>query len=59
MKCKACNGETNQIKAGKTKAGAQKNKGKICGKYYTQESKKKCHSEEPKNQAIKLYFGGK
>ena len=37
MKCKACNDETNQIKAGKTKAGTQKYKCKICGKYYTKE----------------------
>ena len=33
MKCKACNDETNQIKAGKTKAGTQKYKCKKCGKY--------------------------
>ena len=58
MKCKACNDETNQIKAGKTKAGIQKYKCKICGKYYTQESKKRGHSEETKNQAIKLYLEG-
>ena len=56
MKCKSCNDETNQIKAGKTKAGPQKYKCKICGKYYTQESKKRGHSEETKNQAIKLYL---
>ncbi len=58
MKCKACNDETNQIKAGKTKGGSQKYKCKICGKYYTAESKKRCHSEETKNQAIKLYWEG-
>ena len=55
MKCKAGNDETNQIKAGKTKAGTQKYKCKICEKYYTQETKKRAHSEETKNQAIKLY----
>ena len=53
MKCKACNDETNQIKAGKTKAGTQKYKCKKCGKYYTHEGKKRGHSEETKNQAIK------
>ena len=58
MKCKACNDETNQIKAGKTKAGTQKYKCKICGKYYTHESKKRGHSEEIKRQAIKLYLEG-
>ena len=58
MKCKACNDETNQIKAGKTKAGTQKYKCKICGKYYTKESKKRGHSEETKNLAIKLYLEG-
>ena len=52
---KACNDET---KAGKTKAGTQKYKCKICGKYYTKESKKRVHSEETKNQAIKLYLEG-
>ena len=56
MKCKACNDEINQIKAGKTKAGTQKYKCKICGNYYTQESKKRDYSEETKNQAIKLYL---
>ena len=59
MKCKACNDETNQIKAGKTKAETQRYKYKICGKYYTQESKKRGHSEEIKRQAIKLYLDGK
>ncbi len=58
MKCKACNDGTNQIKAGKTKARTQKYKCKICRKYYTQESKKRGHSEEIKRQAIKLYLEG-
>ena len=58
MKCKVCDDETNQIKAGKTKAGTQKYKCKICGKYYTLENKKRGHSEETKNQAIKLYLEG-
>ena len=58
MKCKAYNDETNQIKAGKTKAGTQKYKCKKCGKYYTLDSKKRGHSEETKNQAIKLYLEG-
>ena len=58
MKCKACNYKTNQIKTGKTKEGIPKYKCKICGKYYTQESKKKVHSEETKKQAIKLYLEG-
>ena len=58
MKCKACNDEINQIKAGKTKAGTKKYKCKICGKYYTPESKKRRSSEESKKQAIKLYLEG-
>ena len=58
MKCKACNDETNPIKAVKTKAITQKYKCKICGKYYTAESKKRGQSEETKNQAIKLYLEG-
>ena len=58
MKCKACNDETNQIKAAKTKAGTQKYKCKICGKYYTAEGKNRGYSEELKKQAIKLYLEG-
>ena len=58
MKCKVCNDETNQIKAGKTKAGTQKYKCKICGKYYAPEGKKREYSEELKNQAIKMYMEG-
>ena len=58
MKCKAFNDETDQIQAGKTKAGTQKYKCKICGKYYTKEIKKKVHSKGTKNQAIKLYLEG-
>ena len=58
MKCKECNDETNQIKAGKTKAGTQKYKCKICGKYYVLEGKKREYSEEIRKQAIKLYMEG-
>ncbi len=61
MKCKACNDETNPIKAGKTKAGTQKYKCKICGKVYAQNPKEKIYSgysEEIKKQAIKLYMEG-
>ena len=58
MKCEACNDKKNQIKAGKTKAGAQKYKCKICGKYYVPEGKKRGYSEEIKKQAIKLYLEG-
>ena len=58
MKCKKCNDEKNQIKAGKTKAGTQKYKCKICGKYYVLESKNRSYSEEFKKKAIKLYMEG-
>ena len=58
MKCKECNDEKNQIKAGKTKAGTQKYKCKICGKYYVSEGKKRGYSEDIKKQAIKLYLEG-
>ena len=56
MKCKECNDEKNQIKAGKTKTGTQKYKCKICGKYSVLESKNRGYSEEIKKQAIKLYI---
>ena len=58
MKCKVYNDETNQIKAGKTKAEPQKYRCKICGKYYVQEGKTREYSEEIKKQAIKLYMEG-
>ena len=58
MKCKECNDETNQIKAVKTKAGTQKYRCKICGKYYVLEGKKREYSEEIRKQAIKLYMEG-
>ena len=46
MKCERCKNENNQIKAGKTKAGSQKYKCKVCGKVYTT------------NPTIKLYMEG-
>ena len=55
MKCKRCNEEKNQIKAGKTKAGSQRYKCKICGKYYVPEPKERTYSEEVKKQAIKCF----
>ncbi len=56
MKCKACNDEKNQIKAGKTRAGTQKYKCKKCGKYYVLEGKNRGYREEIKKPAIKLYL---
>ena len=50
--------KSNKIKAGKPKAGTQKYKCKVYGKYYTAEGKKRGYSEESKNQAIKLYLEG-
>lgn len=41
MKCERCKNENNQIKAGKTKAGSQKYKCKVCGKVYTPNPKRK------------------
>ena len=58
MKCERCKNENNQIKAGKTKAGSQKYKCKVCGKVYTPNPKGRNYSEEVKKQAIKLYMEG-
>ena len=58
MKCKNCKTEKEQIKAGKTKAGSQRYKCKICGKYYIPNAKERTYSEEVKKQAIKLYMEG-
>ena len=58
MKCERCKNEKEQIKAGKTKAGSQKYKCKICGKVYTPKPKERNYSEEIKKQAIKLYMEG-
>ena len=56
MECKNCGKETEQIKAGKTRAGSQKYKCKHCGKVYTPKPKERTYSEEIKKQAIKLYM---
>ena len=58
MKCERCKIEKEQIKAGKTKAGSQKYKCKVCGKVYTPKPKERNYSEEIKRQAIKLYMEG-
>ena len=58
MKCERCKNENKQIKAGKTKAGSQKYKCKVCGKVYTPNPKERNYSEEVKKQAIKLYMEG-
>ena len=59
MKCKRCNDEKNQIKAGKTKSGSQKYKCKVCGKVYTPNLKKRSYSEEVKKTGDKIAYGGK
>ena len=48
MKYKRCKNEKEQIKAGKTKAGSQKYKCKVCGKVYTANLKERNYSEEVK-----------
>ena len=58
MKCERCKNEKEQIKVGKTKAGSQKYKCKVCGKVYTPKPKERNYSEEIKRQAIKLYMEG-
>jgi len=58
MKCKNCGKETEQIKAGKTRALRQKYKCKHCGKVYTPSPKERSYSEEIKKQAIKYYLEG-
>ncbi len=61
MKCKHCHDEKNQIKAGKTAAGRQKYKCKVCRKVYTPHPKKGAiggYREKIKKQAIKLYLEG-
>ncbi|MDO4504039.1 MAG: transposase [Clostridia bacterium] len=58
MKCERCKIEKEQIKAGKTKAGSQNYKCKVCGKVYTPNPKERNYSEEVKKQAIKLYMEG-
>ncbi len=61
MKCKHCHAENNQIKAGKTAAGSQKYKRKVCGKVYTPAPKKgsnRGYCDDVKRQAIKLCLEG-
>ena len=56
MKCEICKIEKEQIKAGKTKAGSQKYKCKVCEKVYTPNPKERNYSEEVKKQAIKFFI---
>lgn len=59
MECKYCPAENKQIKVGKTAAGSQKYKCKLCGKVYTPNPKERSYrgySEEVRKQAIKLYL---
>ena len=61
MRCTECKAEQNQVKAGKTAAGSQRYKCKVCGKVYTPNPKERSYSgysEDIKKQAIKLYMEG-
>ena len=57
MKCERCKIEKEQIKAGKTKAGSQKYKCKVCGKVYTPNPKGRNYSEEVKKTGNKAVYG--
>ena len=59
MRCKNCGKETEQIKAGKTRAGSQKYKCKHCGKVYTPNPKERTYSEEIKKTGNKTVYGRK
>ena len=52
MKCERCKIEKEQIKVGKTKAGSQKYKCKVCGKVYTPNPKGRNYSEEVKKHCL-------
>ena len=58
MECENCKTTENQIKYGKTKAGSQKYKCKVCGKVYTPNPKTRSYDENIKKQAVKLYMEG-
>ena len=56
--CPHCQRTENQVKNGKTKAGSQLYKCKICNRKYTPEPKSQGDGKETRQQAIRLILDG-
>jgi transposase-like protein len=56
--CPYCQATENQIKAGRTKAGSQRFRCKLCQRRYTPEPKERGYPEGMRQQAVRLYADG-
>jgi len=56
--CPKCDDKKNQINSGKTTAGSQRIKCKVCGNRYTPDPKKHIYPEHIRLLAIKDYYDG-
>jgi len=58
QQCPQCHATRRQIKDGRTRAGSQRYRCKLCGFRYTPEPKEKGYDEEIRLQALTLYLDG-
>ena len=56
--CPYCQVSSEQIKAGRTKAGSQRYRCKVCGRRYTPEPKESGYADSLRQQAARLYVDG-
>lgn len=57
-RCPYCHSAENQIKAGRTKAGSQRFRCKLCQRRYTPDPKERGYPEALRRQAVRLYADG-
>ena len=58
MLCPQCHGESRQIKDGRTAAGSQRFRCKLCGCRYTPYAKELGYDQEVRHQALMLHLEG-
>lgn len=58
MSCPRCFAQTNQIKNGRTAAGSQRFRCKLCGCTYTPQPQDQGYDEEIRQQALVLHLEG-
>ncbi|MCP4420278.1 MAG: IS1 family transposase [Chloroflexi bacterium] len=58
MACPRCHAETRQIKDGRTAAGSQRFRCKLCSCRYTPHAKEQGYDEEVRHQALMLHLEG-
>ncbi len=56
--CPKCQAGEGQIKVGRTRAGSQRYRCKVCGRYYTPEPKAQGYTDALRQQAVKLVADG-